>query len=134
VHKPKFEAVLAEGLRATSDFDDLGLKLRQNVVYCWRHKEDDKMWGTNPDYVYVEATVGEDRCRVAEMDFASIALMYLQGSGGKPKNAEAARLLAQVYQLTSAPLSEYVEGVFWTPEVLVKGDISPDCLRAVDGP
>jgi len=134
VRKTDLDSVLATGLRTASDFDDLGLELRQDVVYCWLRKEDDKMWGTNPDYVYVEATVDEDRCHVAEMDFASIALTYLQGSGGKPKNAEAARLLAQVYRVTSVPLSEYVEGILWTPEVLVKGDIAADCLRVVDEP
>ena len=76
-------------------------------------------------------TVDQDRCRVAEMDFAGIAMMYLQGSGGKPRNEEAARLLADVYRVTSVPLSDYTEGMFWTPEVLVKGDIDPDCIKLI---
>ena len=104
--------------------------MRRDVVYCWLRKEDDKLFisGQRIDYVYVEVTVDQDRCRVAEMDFASIAMMYFQGSR-RPKNEEAAQLLAQVYQLTSVPLSDYVEGIFSTPEVLVKGDINPSCIR-----
>jgi len=126
-HRSRLEEVLRDGLKATSEFDDLGLEMRRGVVYCWMRKEDDKMWGQKPDHVYFEVTVAEDRCRVAEMDFASIAMMYLQGDR-KPKNAEAAGLLAQVYKVTSVPLSDYTEGRFWTPEVLVKGDIDPECI------
>ena len=123
------DAVLKEGLAASSAFDDLDLDMRQGVVFCWLCQEHDKMWGKNPDYVYLGVTVDQDRCRVAEMDFASIAMMYRQGSGGKPVNIEAARLLAELYQVTSVPLSEYQEGMLWTPEVLVKGDIEPGCVR-----
>ena len=61
-------------------------------------------------------------------------MMYRQGSGGKPKNEKAARLLAEVYQVTSVPLSDYIEGMFWTPEVLVKGDIAPDCIKLISDP
>lgn len=131
--KDQANEVLKNGLKAVSGFDDLGLEMRRDVVYCWLKKEDDKMssGGQRADYVYVEVTVDEDRCRVAEMDFASIALMYLQGSGGKPKNEEAARLLAELYRVTSVPLSEYAEGAFWTPEVLVKGDIDSDSIRLI---
>ena len=130
VHKSHIDMVLTNGLKAISAFDDLGLEMRRGVVFCWLRREDDKLSLSDQrnDYVYVEVTVDRDRCRVAEMDFASIAIMYLQGSR-RPKNEEAARLLAQVYQLTSVPLSDYFEGIFSTPEVLVKGDISPDCIR-----
>ncbi len=131
VHKSKIDGILREGLKAVSEFDHLGLDMRRGVVYCWLKKENDKMWGQQTDHAYIEVTVDKDRCRVAEMDFASIAMMYLQGSGGRPKNAEAARLLAETYRVTSVPLSEYVEGMFSTPEVLVKGDIDPICIKLV---
>lgn len=132
VHKSKIDEVLKNGLKAASEFDDLGLEMRCGVVYCWLRKEDDKMWGKRADCVYVEVTVDEDRCQVAEMDFASIAMMYLQGSDSKPKNEEAARLLAEVYRVTSVPLSDYTEGLFSTPEVLVKGDIDVDCVKLIE--
>jgi hypothetical protein len=130
-HRSNVDQVLRNGLKATSSFDDLGLEMRRGVVYCWLRKEDDKMWGQRADCVYVQVTVDQDRCRVADMDFISIAMMYLQGSKGKPKNEEAAQLLADLYRVTSVPLSEYTEGMFWTPEVLVKGDIDPDCIRLI---
>jgi hypothetical protein len=125
VPRADLESVLREGLRASSAFDDLGLEMRRGVIYCWLRPGDDKMWGKNPDYAYLEITVDPSRCRVADMDFASIALMYLQGQNGKPKNPEAVALLAKLYAVTSVPLSEYREGILWTPEVLVKGKISP---------
>ena len=129
-HRSKVEEILKHGLKAMSEFDDLGLEMRRGVVYCWVRKEHDKMWGKESDRAYFEVTVDEERCRVAEMDFASIAMVYLQGDR-KPKNEEAARLLAQVYQITSVPLADHAEGMFWTPEVLVKGDVDPACIRLI---
>jgi len=126
----QLNCVLQEGLKATSEFDDLGLEMRRGVVYCWLRKEHDRMWGQRPDYVYVEVTVDEDRCRVAEMEFSSLAMMYIQGAG-RPKNERAARLLAELYEVTSLPLADYREGMFSTPEVLVKGDLRSDCIRPV---
>jgi len=130
-HKSNIDQVLRNGLKATSSFDDLDLEMRRGVVYCWLEKEHDKMWGQRANYVYVQVAVDKNRCRVADMDFISIAMMYLQGSKGKPKNEEAAQLLADLYRITSVPLSEYTEGMFWTPEVLVKGDIDPDYIRLI---
>ena len=133
VPRSKIQSVMREGLKTSSAFDDLGLEMRCGVVYCWRRREDDKMWGQNPEYAYIEITIDSSRCCVAEMDFASIALMYLQGQGGRPKNAEAATLLARLYEVTSVPLNEYREGMFSTPEILVKGDISPEHITVVSG-
>ncbi|MBM3237784.1 hypothetical protein FJZ31_15960 [Candidatus Poribacteria bacterium] len=96
VRKSKAEEILKSGLKAVSEYDDLELEMRRGVVYCWLRKEHDRL-SSEDDYVYFEVTVDEDRCRVAEMDFASIAMMYRQGSGGRAKNEEAARLLAEVY-------------------------------------
>ena len=131
VHKSKIDEVLKHGLKAVSEFDDLGSEMRRGIVYCWLQKEDDKMWEQQADYVYVEAVVDGNRCRIAEMDFASIAMMYLQGSGGRPRNEEAGYLLAKVYRITSVPLSEYTERMFSTPEVLVKGDIGPESIKLI---
>ena len=131
VHESNIDSVLENGLKATSSFDDLSLEIRRGVVYCWLRKEDDKMWGKRTNHVYVEVLVDEGRCRVAEMDFASIAMMYLQGSGGRPRNEEAAHLLAEVYRVTSVPISDYTQGMFSTPEVLVKGDIDPHSIKLI---
>ncbi len=135
VHRSALDEVLSNGLRASSAFADLGLEMRRDVIYCWLQREDDKMssGGQRPDYIYLEVTVDQDRCVVADMDLASIAMMYHQGSGGKPKSLEASRLLAEAYRVTSVPLRDYTPGVFWTPEVLVKGDIAPDSVRIISG-
>ena len=125
------QLVLAEGLQARSEYSDLSLEMRRDVIYCWLRRDDD-LWGPEHDRVYVEVTVLEDRCTVAEMDFSSLALMYLQGRMGRPRNEEAARLLAEVYRVTSVPLAEYRDGSFSHPEVLVKGAIGPKDLRLLD--
>ena len=133
VPKSRLAEVLNDGLKAISEFADLGLEMRKGIVYCWLRKEDDKMSFNDQrtNYAYDEVTVGEERCTVADMDLSSIALMYLQGSGGKPRNLEASQLLAETYRVTAVPLSEYRPGMFWTPEVLVDGDIPPDCIRTL---
>ncbi len=119
------------GLKAMSAFDDLDLEMRRCVVFCWLRKDDDKLSSAERQEhrAYFEVSVHEDRCRVADMDLASVAMMYRQGTR-KPKNADqAARLLADAYRITSVPLAEYESGMFWTPEVLVRGDIGPECIR-----
>ena len=123
--------ILREGLRAESRFDDLGVEMLRNVVYCWRSTEDDKMWGRDPDRVYLEVTVDTDRCRVADMDIASVAMMYRQGLKRPPNAGQAARLLARVYEITSVPLADYVPGMFFTPEVLVSGDVAPSSVQVM---
>lgn len=124
--------VREQGLRVVSEFPDLELPLRQGVVYCWLRPEDDKMsvGGQRPNHVYVEVEVDEDRCTVADMEWVSLAITYAKGFGNRPRNPEAARLLAQVYEVTAVPLSGYVPGMFFTPEVLVKGDIGPESVSA----
>ena len=131
VHTSRLQQVLREGLKAASDFDDLDLEMRRGVVYCWLREEDDVMsrGDQRPDHVYLEVTVDEERCTVAEMDYASCAMMYRQGQKSHPKATEAAALLAELYQLTSVPLSAYQPGMFFSPEVLVKGDIEPGSIR-----
>jgi hypothetical protein len=126
--------VLRDGLKAESGFQDFGLEMRRNVIYCWLCKEDDKMYASDKlaDRVYVEITVDEDRCTIADMEVIGIAMAYANGWSGKPRNPEASRLFAEAYRATSVPISEYSVGMFWTPEVLVKGDIEPECIRVLD--
>ena len=133
IHKSMVGQALRIGLRAVSEYDDLNLDMRCGVVYCWLRKEDDKMngGGQRADDVYLEVTVERERCIVADMEWSSLALMYKQGARG-PQNMEASRLLAELYRVTAVPLSEYVEGAFWTPEVLVKGDIPPESIRLAE--
>jgi hypothetical protein len=87
--------------------------------------------GQRADFVYLEVTVEKKCCVVADMEWSSLALMYKQGQG-RPQNVEASRLLAELYRVTAVPLSEYTEGAFWTPEVLVKGDIHPESIRVAE--
>ena len=60
----------------------------------------------------------------------SIALMYHQGQEGTPRQPEAVSLLARLCEVTSVPLSEYREGMYWASD-LVRGDIPPEHLRFV---
>jgi len=131
VEKSRLEEALRAGLRAVSEFPDVELDMRRGVVYCWLSQEDDKLSGrgSQGDRVYLEVEVDRERCTVADMDLISLAMMYQQGSGGKPRNPEASRLLAEVYRITAVPLPEYRAGLFLTPEVLVAGDIGPECIR-----
>ena len=131
IHKSKFADALSTGLKAASEFPALGLEMRRGVVYCWLDKADDRLssGGQRADFVYLEVEVNQDRCLVADMELISLAMMYHQGSGGKPRNPGAARLLAEAYRVTAVPLAEYAPGMFCTPEVLVKGDIAAECIR-----
>lgn len=131
IHKSKLAEALSAGLKAASEFPVLGLEMRRGVVYCWLDKADDRLGsgGQRADFVYLQVEVDQDRCLVADMDLITLAMMYHQGSGAKPKNPEASRLLAEAYRVTAVPLSEYTPGMFCTPEVLVRGDIAPECIR-----
>ena len=130
VHEAQLDDVLANGLRAESKFPDFGLEMRQGVIYCWLQAEDDKLhW---PDGVYLEVTVDQDRCLIADMEFISLAITYSRGFGARPANPEAARLFSEVYRVTSMPLDRYEQGMFFSPEVLVQGDIAPDCIRVIE--
>ena len=125
------DEILRVGLLSRSGFDDLDIEMRRGVVFCWHKTEDDKMWGNDPERVYLEVTGDSERCRVAEMDLAGVAMMYRQSLKQPPNAAQAARLLAEVYEITSVALSEYVPGMFFSPEVLVAGAIEPSSIRVV---
>jgi len=130
-HKSNVDSILKNSLHATSKFDTFGLDVRKGVVYCWLKKEHNKMWANNSDYIYLRVLVDENRCRVADMEWISFAMTYRQGIL-KPKNEEAAKLFAEIYKVTSVSISEYFDGLFYTPEVLVKGDISADSISLLD--
>ena len=136
VSRSALASVLEHGLKAVHDYSCVDLEMRKNVVCCWLRKEDDRL--RREDRTYVEVTVEEGRCLVADMDIISLAMMYEPGSGSDApaipvrKNAEAARLLAEVYRITAVPLAEYREGMFGSPEVLVSGDIGPEYIRLME--
>ena len=134
IHRSRVDEALRSGLKARSDFDDLGLDIRRNVVYCWLDEDDDKLsaGGQRPEHVYIQVTVDVERCVVADMEFSSLALMYKQGQGSKPKDQRVSALFAEVYALTAVPLCDYAPAMFFTPEVLVQGDVGRECLQVVE--
>jgi hypothetical protein len=114
--------IVKYGLKAFSKYEVLS-PVRENVVYCWISPTDNKI--VQDDQICVKINVSDDRCYVAEMDYISMAIMYKNGEMNKPKNNEVANLFIQIYELTAIPLRSYKDKVFFTPEVLVKGDILP---------
>ena len=72
------------------------------------------------------------------MDYISFAMMYKYGGakyGGAniPVNETASDLFVKLYETTAIPLSQYKNGNLFSPEVLIKGDISPDNIRIYVG-
>ncbi len=128
--KENLSKILKEGLKATSRYEKF-TDIRKNVVYCWILPEHQKIF--SEDDVCLEIEVEDSRCIVAEMDYISFAMMYKYGGkkyGGKniPVNDEAADLFARLYEVTSCTISEY-EDNFFTPEVLVQGNIAPEQIK-----
>ncbi len=125
--KKNLKKILREGLKATSRYEAF-TELRRNVIYCWLSPDDQKLF--SDDTVCFEISVDEESCTVAEMDYISLAMMYKYGGekyGGKniPINLEASRLFTKIYEVTSVPVLAYSDN-FFSPEVLVHGDISPE--------
>ncbi len=80
----------------------------------------------------------ENDCIVASMDYISFAMMYKYGGakhGGMniPLNETASELFVKLYDTTAIPLSQYRDGNLFSPEVLVKGSISPENIRIHNG-
>ncbi len=128
--KENLSKILLEGLKATSRYEKFS-DIRKNVVYCWLFPDHQKIF--SEDDICLEIEVEESRCIVAEMDYISFAMMYKYGGkkyGGKniPINNEASDLFARLYKVTSCAISEY-EDNFFTPEVLVQGNIAPDRIK-----
>ena len=123
-NKVNLDKILAEGLKASSRYESF-TDLRKEVVFCWLSPKDQKIFGN--DEICLQLTVDDSLCTVAEMDYISFAMMYKYGgakNGGKnlPINHKASDLFVQLYETTALPISEYDDN-FFTPEVLVKGNV-----------
>lgn len=127
------DRILNEGLKTSSSYE-IFTDLRKDVVFCWLSPNHQKIF--NGDEICFEITVEDDRCTVAEMDYISLAMMYKYGGakyGGKniPVNEKACDLLVRLYEITALPICEYDDN-FFTPEVLVKGNIDTKDIRVCE--
>ncbi len=125
--KSNLDSILKNGLKPTSRYE-LFTNLREDVVFCWLSPSDNKIF--SDDAICLEVTVDESDCIVASMDYISLAMMYKYGGakyGGMniPINEQASDLCVKLYEATAILLREYKEGQLFSPEVLVKGPISP---------
>lgn len=127
------ENILTDGLKASSKYESF-TELRKDVVFCWLSPDDQKIF--NNDEICLEITIDDSLCTVAEMDYISFAMMYKYGGGkygGKniPVNHKASDLFVQLYETTALPISDYNDN-FFTPEVLVKGNVSPQNIKVYE--
>ena len=119
------DSILKTGLKASTRYE-MFTPIRENVVFCWLRKEDNKLMKDNQ--VCFKINVDAGRCLVADMDYVSMAMMYKYNPKGagiakKPVNPEAEKLFVQVYEATAVKPCDYYDGMHFSPEVLVKGDI-----------
>lgn len=133
--KTNLDSIMQSGLKATSRYESFS-ELRKNVVFCWISPSDNKIF--SDDTICLEVTVDENDCIVASMDYISFAMMYKYGGakhGGMniPLNETASELFVKLYDTTAIPLSQYRDGNLFSPEVLVKGSISPENIRIHNG-
>jgi len=133
--KANLDSIMRYGLKAASRYESF-TELRKNVVFCWLSPSDNKIF--SDDTVCLEIIVEDTDCIVASMDYISFAMMYKYGGakyGGAniPVNETASDLFVKLYETTAIPLSQYKNGNLFSPEVLIKGDISPDNIRIYVG-
>jgi len=119
------ESILKNGLKAASSYE-VFTPIRENAVFCWLRKEDNKILSDNQ--VCFRINVDAGRCLIADMDYVSMAMMYKynpkgEGIAKKPVNPEAEKLFVQLYEATAVKPCDYYDGMHFSPEVLVKGDI-----------
>ena len=117
--------ILKNGLKASTGYE-IFTPIRKSVVFCWLRKEHNKL--ANENQVCFKINVDAARCLIADMDYISMAMMYKhspQGEGiaKKPVNPKAAKLFIKLYQATAVKPCDYRDGMHFSPEVLVKGDI-----------
>jgi len=117
--------ILKHGIKAATSYE-IFTPMRENVVFCWLKKEDNKL--RKDRQICFKINVEEERCMIADMDYISMAMMYKynpQGEGiaQKPVNPKAENLFIQLYEVTAVKPCGYYDGVHFSPEVLVKGDI-----------
>ena len=132
-NKANLDQILTNGLKASSRYESFS-ELRKDVVFCWISPNEQKIF--SDDEICLELTVEDSRCTVAEMDYISFAMMYKYGGakyGGKnvPVNHKASDLFVQLYETTALPISNYDDN-FFTPEVLVKGNIDSQNIKVYD--
>ena len=129
--KANLDSIMTQGLITTSSYESF-THLRKDVVFCWLSPSDNKI--LSDDKICLEITVDENDCIVASMDYISFAMMYKYGGakyGGMniPINETASVLFVKLYETTAIPLSQYKDGNLFSPEVLVKGNITPENIR-----
>ena len=129
--KANLDSIMTQGLITTSSYESF-THLRKDVVFCWLSPSDNKI--LSDDKICLEITVDENDCIVASMDYISFAMMYKYGganNGGMniPINVRASELFVKLYETTAIPLSQYKDGNLFSPEVLVKGNITPENIR-----
>ncbi len=129
-NRSNLDKILNEGLKASSRYEAFS-DLRNDVVFCWLSPKDQKIF--SDDEICLELTIEADLCTVAEMDYISFAMMYKYGGakyGGKnlPVNHKASDLFVQLYEITALPIGDYDDN-FFTPEVLVKGNVDAKNIK-----
>ena len=129
--KVNLDSIMHSGLKTTSKYESF-TELRKDVVFCWLSPSDNKIF--SDDTICLEITVDENDCIVASMDYISFAMMYKYGGekyGGMniPVNERASELFVKLYETTAIPLSQYKDGNLLSPEVLVRGNISPESIQ-----
>ena len=117
--------ILKNGLKASTRYE-IFTPIRENVIFCWLQKEDNKIF--NENQICFKINIDAERCLIADMDYVSMAMMYKynQQSAGiakKPINPKAENLFIQLYEVTAVKLCDYYNGMHFSPEVLVKSDI-----------
>jgi len=119
------DSILANGLKASTKYE-VFTPVRENVGFCWLKKEDNKLVKDNQ--ICFKVRVDSERCTIVDMDYVSMAMMYKHGArenvtAKKPPNPTAEKLFVQLYEVTAVKPCDYHEGMHFSPEVLVKGDI-----------
>lgn len=124
------ESILKTGLKAHSNYKNMNADLRLKVLYAWLFPEHDVMgYSNDDDYVLLELEVDEARCIVANMDYISAA--YVNSKVGNDGGKELSIMMTNEYEESSVLPKDYINGLFRTPEVIVKGDIQPPEIRIV---
>ena len=117
--------ILKNGIKASTKYE-IFTPIRENAVFCWLNKKDNKL--INDNQICFKIDVDTDRCLIADMDYISMAMMYKynpkgEGIAKKPVNPKAENLFVQLYEVTAVKPCDYYDGMHFSPEVLVKGDI-----------
>ena len=131
-NKDNLNQILKEGLYALSGYNSLESKIRRESIYAWLIAEHDTMgYLENKNFVCLEIRTDYEKCIIANMDMISAAFVNFIGAGGQIKNIDLSKKLVKLYDNSTIKLSEYVNGLFRTPEVIIKEYISPEYIRVL---